>query len=231
MSDRIRRRVMTCEPTIAALTMLATPLVAYAQAPEPAPTPASSTAAQTARGRAEYERSCVVCHGENLAGGPFAQPLTGSRFRDRWAGYTMDRLFTQVRTTMPPDRAGQLSRQTYADLLAYILEVNGAPASDQPLPAETEALAALFVPVGERSSMQARMRSSGPGGFFADGVVLPEWPEPADPLAGFKPVTEAQLENPPAGSWLHWRGDYESLGFSRLDQVDKENVSNLGVAW
>lgn len=227
--SRIRRHVMTCKPTIAALTMLASPLVAYAQAPEP--TPASFTAEQAARGRAEYERSCIVCHGENLSGGPFAQPLTGSRFRDRWAGHSMDRLFTQVRTTMPPDRAGQLSRQTYADLLAYILEVNGAPASDQALPAESEALAALFVPVGGRSSMQARMRSSGPGGFFADGVELPEWPAADDPLDDFEGVTDAVLENPPAESWLHWRGDYESHGFSRLDQINKDNVSRLSVAW
>jgi alcohol dehydrogenase (cytochrome c) len=231
MNDPTPRRIEHRELTLAVLTVLALPLAANAQPPAPAPAPATFTAEQAARGRVEYERSCLVCHGENLAGGPFAQPLTGSRFRDRWAGHSMDRLFTQVRTTMPPDRAGQLSRSTYADLLAYILEVNGAPASDQPLPAETETLAALFVAVGERSSMQARMRSSGPGGFFADGVVLPEWPAPADPLAGFRPATDALLENPPAGSWLHWRGDYESLGFSRLDRIDKQNVSSLGVAW
>ena len=201
-----------------------------AQGPGPEATPAQFTAGQADRGRAEYERSCASCHGSNLDDGGFGPPLTGAPFRDAWAGHTVERLFSFLRGSMPPDRAGELSRQTYADLVAYLLRANGAAPSQRELPGETAALSAVFIP-GARNSQQARMRSSGPGGTLADGVTLPAWPEPADPLKSFPPVTEAVLAAPPPESWLHWRGTPAALGFSPLDQINRKNVGELTVAW
>ncbi|MEM6534923.1 MAG: PQQ-binding-like beta-propeller repeat protein [Pseudomonadota bacterium] len=66
-----------------------------------------------------------------------------------------------------------------------------------------------------------------------DAVAEPEAAEPvADqpaPLAG--PVTDALLENPPAESWLMWRGNHKSWGYSALDQVNLDNVGDLDLAW
>jgi len=213
--------VVLASSVIAALTL---PLLANAQEP------AHFTTEQVERGRAEYLSSCALCHGQNLNDGPFGQPLRGSYFRDRWAGHTVERLFDQMRSTMPPDRIGQLSRQTYVDLIAFLIDANGAPSSDEPLPTDSELLAALYIP-GARSSSQARLRSSGPGGFISEGVALPEWPVPEDPLENLRPVTDALLQNPPPESWLHWRRTYDSLGFSPLREITKENVANLRVAW
>ena len=45
------------------------------------------------------------------------------------------------------------------------------------------------------------------------------------------PVTDAMLADPPAGSWLNWRGDQGSQGFSELDQINTGNVHELRLAW
>ena len=46
-----------------------------------------------------------------------------------------------------------------------------------------------------------------------------------------KPVTDAMLRNPPPGEWLMWRRTYDGWGYSPLDQINKNNVKNLQVAW
>jgi hypothetical protein len=44
-----------------------------------------------------------------------------------------------IRTTMPSDGPGRLSRQQSTDLAAYLLSANNFPAGDSDLPAETDA--------------------------------------------------------------------------------------------
>lgn len=48
---------------------------------------------------------------------------------------------------------------------------------------------------------------------------------------GFRPVTDAMLEDPEPGDWLMWRGTQSSLGYSELDQIDRSNVARLELAW
>ena len=45
------------------------------------------------------------------------------------------------------------------------------------------------------------------------------------------PVTDETLRNPPAGDWLMWRRTYDGWGYSPLDQINKENVKDLRLAW
>src|SRR5438874_6850454 len=54
---------------------------------------------------------------------------------------------------------------------------------------------------------------------------------PPNPLAAMTPVTDEMLKNPPAGDWLMWRRTYDAWGYSTLDQINKDNVENLRVAW
>ncbi len=56
-------------------------------------------------------------------------------------------------------------------------------------------------------------------------------PQAADPTRNLTPVTDAMLKNPPPGDWLMWRRTYNAWGYSPLDQINKENVKNLQVAW
>ena len=55
-----------------------------------------------------------------------APPLTGVEFLDSWLGQTTDDLFAYLRDEMPPGQAGALSDQAYVELVAYLLEANGA---------------------------------------------------------------------------------------------------------
>ena len=47
----------------------------------------------------------------------------------------------------------------------------------------------------------------------------------------FKPVTRAMLEDPPGGDWLMFRRTYDGWAHSPLDQVNRENVGELRLAW
>ena len=48
---------------------------------------------------------------------------------------------------------------------------------------------------------------------------------------GFVPVTAAKLGDPDPGDWLMYRRTWNAWGFSPLDQVSRENVSRLTLAW
>src|SRR5690606_24242245 len=101
-----------------------------------APSP-SFTAAQAERGRRAYDSSCAVCHGSTLTNGTFGTPLAGPYFRTHWFGRTVRALFDKSRT-MPPNSPGSLPAETYADVVAYILEINGFSAGNVELPAEED---------------------------------------------------------------------------------------------
>jgi alcohol dehydrogenase (cytochrome c) len=50
-------------------------------------------------------------------------------------------------------------------------------------------------------------------------------------IDGVRPVTDAMLRQPEDGSWLMWRRTYDGWGYSPLNQINKQNVRNLQVAW
>jgi len=47
----------------------------------------------------------------------------------------------------------------------------------------------------------------------------------------FRPVSETMLRNPAPGDWLNWRRTDNAWGYSPLDQIKKENVQRLQLAW
>jgi alcohol dehydrogenase (cytochrome c) len=47
----------------------------------------------------------------------------------------------------------------------------------------------------------------------------------------YRLVTEATLRNPAAGDWLHWRRTDSAWGYSPLDQINRQNASQLQLAW
>jgi len=69
---------------------------------------------------------CVECHGDGFVGGP-APELAGPDFAANWEGRSVGDLFDLIRLTMPDNDPGALSREEYADLVAYILAVNKFP--------------------------------------------------------------------------------------------------------
>ncbi|MBI4483762.1 MAG: PQQ-binding-like beta-propeller repeat protein [Acidobacteria bacterium] len=47
----------------------------------------------------------------------------------------------------------------------------------------------------------------------------------------FVPVTDAVLQRPDPADWLRWRRDQSAGGYSPLDQVNRQNVPKLRLAW
>ncbi len=50
-------------------------------------------------------------------------------------------------------------------------------------------------------------------------------------LDNITPVTDEMLLNPPDGDWLMWRRTYNGWGYSPLDEINKDNVDQLQLAW
>ncbi|MBS0281529.1 MAG: cytochrome c [Proteobacteria bacterium] len=105
------------------------------------------TAAQADQGQVQFSQHCAACHGSGLTGNGEAPALVGGEFISNWAGLSVGELFERIRTTMPQDNPGKLSRTQYAQILAFILKSNGYPAGQKELDQRTEFLKAIgFVP-------------------------------------------------------------------------------------
>ena len=107
--------------------------------------PATFTADQAARGSVAFLSNCSTCHGQNLVSATYGTPLAGPYFETKWAGKSVGALFQYAHDRMPPSRPGSLSAETYADIVAHILAVNGATPGDAELPADTAALAGMTI--------------------------------------------------------------------------------------
>src|SRR5262249_28839898 len=46
-----------------------------------------------------------------------------------------------------------------------------------------------------------------------------------------RPVTDDMLLNPSTSDWLHWRRTYDGWGYSPLNQINRQNVGQLQLAW
>ena len=50
-------------------------------------------------------------------------------------------------------------------------------------------------------------------------------------VENFRPVTDAELQNPDPADWLMWRRTLNGWGYSPLDQIDRDNVDELRMVW
>jgi len=174
-------------------------------------------AAQAEAGRTAYAASCAGCHGADLSGGQFAGTLTGPVFQANWGGKSASELLDYIETSMPPGGGGSLSSDTYAALTALIISENGG---------EAETLLAAVVPEAED---EAGNEIGLPG--ITNRYPFPESPPLPDLFANYTPVTQDMLDNPAPENWMTWRRGHEGHGYSPLDQVTPENVTDLSIAW
>jgi len=197
------------------------------------------TAEQAERGRSLYGEICVECHLSSLVGGANeAPPLRGVDFLDAWrAGAVVD-LADTIRVTMPPEDRNSLSRQRTYDLAAFVLQVNGAVAGEEPLVADAAGLSTLlsglglhagagFDPAAAPAAVADRERGSTTNAPEEEVLTSPGEREIED----FEPVTTEMLLDPDPGDWLMFRRTYDGQGHSPLDQIDSGNVSGLRLAW
>jgi mono/diheme cytochrome c family protein len=100
---------------------------------------------QAARGETLYAERCGKCHGDTLGGVEAAPALTGTTFYANWEGEALEALFNRLRTTMPLDQPGSLSRAQNADILAHMLKAGGYPAGAAPLDGAAGALSQVTI--------------------------------------------------------------------------------------
>jgi S-disulfanyl-L-cysteine oxidoreductase SoxD len=112
------------------------------------------TAEQTRRGEAAYLSACASCHGTALEGGDMTPPLLGGVFTSNWNDLTVGDLFERIRTTMPLDNPGRLSRQQNADAIAFILKANGWPAGAAELSPDQAVLKQIRITAVRPSSQE-----------------------------------------------------------------------------
>src|SRR6266540_39254 len=98
------------------------------------------TPQQAADGRTAYQAYCASCHLPDLGGRNEAPRLAGPNFINAWGARTTSELFTFIQSTMPPGSSGSLGRDTYVNLVAFLLEANGAGPGNQPLTPTTASL-------------------------------------------------------------------------------------------
>ena len=111
---------------------------AAANAAPPAEASASNayyTETQARRGSGLFRDNCVSCHASS--------EFTGATFKRRWTNRTVGDIYEFVLYSMPDDNPGGLPQQTYADIIAYFLQLNDLPAGDTELSTSMEALMEL----------------------------------------------------------------------------------------
>ena len=96
---------------------------------------------QANAGKAGYAKNCASCHMPDLSGNSEIPALAGTSFKATWGPRTTKELYDYMSAAMPYG-APSLSADTYSEVLAYILQVNGAVAGDATLSATTA------VPIG-----------------------------------------------------------------------------------
>jgi mono/diheme cytochrome c family protein len=103
------------------------------------------TSAQAARGKAPFERSCARCHNVELAGSQRGPALKGNVFWSKYENDNLGTLFTFLRDNMPQDGPSLVDDAIKADILAYIMSMNGMPAGNDELKADVRALESIKV--------------------------------------------------------------------------------------
>ncbi len=97
------------------------------------------SATQAQKGAQTYKKNCTTCHAPSA--------YTGLAFRRVWSGRSIYDFFDLIRTTMPDDNPGKLSRDQYAEIMAYLLKLNGLPEGEKDLPSDDELLKQIRIEI------------------------------------------------------------------------------------
>ena len=190
------------------------------------------TAVQAADGLAAYQTNCASCHLADLAGRNEAPQLAGANFINAWGSRTTAELIRYLQAAMPPSNAGGLSEETYANIVAFFLQANGAPAGDRPLAASSP------VRIGSAANGQmppalgeALTRAAGADQAVAPRASAPKGITVSGQVKNYVPVTDETLRHPDPADWLMARGNYQAWSYSPLAQITPGNVKRLQLVW
>jgi len=95
------------------------------------------TQAQVDSGRGDYNSHCGGCHGFNLQNGSIRTSLIGRSFLAGWGSRSTWEYYRYVSYRMPNQAPNSLTPETYSNIVAYILAVNGAQPGTETLTAQS----------------------------------------------------------------------------------------------
>jgi len=95
------------------------------------------TADQAIKGKEVFQGTCSGCHTVASHSGPI--------FAARWMGRSLFEFYDYVSRLMPKSAPGTLSEDEYVWVTAYVLKLNGMPASKYELSAEPAILKAIRI--------------------------------------------------------------------------------------
>ncbi|EED34472.1 pyrrolo-quinoline quinone [Luminiphilus syltensis NOR5-1B] len=171
-----------------------------------------------------YGGQCSGCHSVTLRGSAHGAPLSGLAFVEKWGPQSAQALFTYLKQNMPPGQSGKLSDDQHRALAQFIIAENGVKLEGSNLASSsidinTDSAAEPLETVEFRSADAIDQIARSAGRF--QNQVLPD----------FRPVSQAMLNNPPPGDWLTWRRTSDGHAHSPLDEINRENVAQLQLAW
>ena len=102
-------------------------LTTKSSTPQQATAPAFFTEAQAKRGQKIFQEKCDSCHAEHSWG----PELRGNTFWTTWEPKPARTLYSKIIGTMPQGKPGSLDEKSVLDLVAYIFQLNGMPATSQ----------------------------------------------------------------------------------------------------
>lgn len=175
------------------------------------------TQAQAERGKSLYAQHCAVCHGQSLEGNP-SSALAGERFMAKWGqgNFTVDDLYFLTKSQMPYGKPDSLTPQQYADIIAWILAVNGYRSGERELPPDSAVL--------KRSKIvrQAVTGSEEKTAFAPAFVAGSAKPASANPTQN-----ELNAAGSSVSDWLLPNRDYAGTRYVDIKQINVRNASTL----
>jgi alcohol dehydrogenase (cytochrome c) len=140
-----------------------------------------------------------------------------------WHSRTTRELIGYIQTRMPPLSPGSLGEAASVDVVAFLLQANGAPAGPDPLIALATLQIGSVAPGGAVSlSPSARAAAAQP---------MPRRHTVTGEVRNYVPVTDAMLRTPDPGDWLMYRRNYQAWSYSPLTQITSRNVRDLELKW
>ena len=178
--------------------------------PVSAQTGRTFTDAEASAGRVVYEETCARCHMADLSGAFEAPELAGPDFARAWAARPVEELIGLIQASMPPGQGGSLPELAYSNLAAYILRANGSDV--------------VAGGGGTRPVVNPNPQTNTPAPAGSATSTFTN-------IDTFVPVSDATLLDPDPGDWLMYRRTYDGWGYSPLDQIHRDNVHQLSLAW
>ena len=140
---------------------------------------------------------------------------------------------------MPPGGA-EADAEQYADIVSYILQRTAQPPARRPSPRHQRRSPIATVATGAARRRPPR-RAAAAGRRPVAAAMARRGRPPAGSrraatrstgeVKNYVPVTDAMLRNPPPGDWLMVRRNYQAWSYSPLDEITRDNVKDLRLAW